>query len=680
MARLSQQALYALAQKHFGDLGPGAVETAVRIAQAESGGDYAAVGDNYRSGHQSANSRARYDRGLMQINSQHPYDPGRLVSDPDYNMRAAREIFNRQGFQAWATYPQVARQMGGGIAVGSGMIGGMDMPDIIRRMSGELGGANVPPEEIERIIGEMIQSTAFNQALALGDQAIGIGGLTGYYGGAPTLARDQMNQQQQQFLKSLGLDVGQLTGYYGGQPTLAREQADRGYGLDVAGLTGQFGGQPTLAARGLEQQGALANREMDIAERQFAQRFGLDALNSARQFGLNIAELTGRIGDQNTLARDQFEQSIREADRQYATDLGRFGLQVADHNFQQRMAVAQNDLQRLSLAASLRGPENALAYNFALNEMAPPPGRDVDITSGMSPADIYEPLDWEQLMDSAWDRAGMQPAGAQPAPQQQAPAPQPKPQPKSAPKPAAPEAFVGDPKDSAMANALNNQRISGQISREAFRDPPQPVRTARRNELDRYYQSSSGSQVADNPILKRYAEQASGFAAGGATDGEAIMLGDDESGRETGHEELLLNPTNAPVFVIPNDMLDEIMRGGVERAATGGAFGSFQAFDQDAIGQLPVVQKLLGNQPAKRFGGTGFDMTLPETDITLPEAHRTNVRTLQDLAPSETALLSSIIESPRFQGGLGLDFGDYLNAAMRAAPRGRNYAPAAYGR
>ena len=91
-----------IARRHFGDLGAEAVATAVAIAFAESGGDALAVNDNYPEW-QTAESPYRWDRGLMQINSIHGYDPAALVN-PDFNMAAARRIYDVQGWNAWTSF------------------------------------------------------------------------------------------------------------------------------------------------------------------------------------------------------------------------------------------------------------------------------------------------------------------------------------------------------------------------------------------------------------------------------------------------------------------------------------------------------------------------------------------------------------------------------------------------
>ena len=101
---LSREEVERIARKHFGDLGNIAVSTAVAVAFAESGGYTDAVNDNYPTYQASPTSLYRYDFGLMQINSVHQYDMQRLINDPDYNMECARKIFDKQGWDAWATY------------------------------------------------------------------------------------------------------------------------------------------------------------------------------------------------------------------------------------------------------------------------------------------------------------------------------------------------------------------------------------------------------------------------------------------------------------------------------------------------------------------------------------------------------------------------------------------------
>ena len=97
--------LETLAAAYFGDLGVNAQQTIVAIAMAESRGDITAVGDNYLSGHQGENSAFRYDYGLLQINSVHEFDSELLVTDPVYNFKCGRIIYDYDGsFDPWVTF------------------------------------------------------------------------------------------------------------------------------------------------------------------------------------------------------------------------------------------------------------------------------------------------------------------------------------------------------------------------------------------------------------------------------------------------------------------------------------------------------------------------------------------------------------------------------------------------
>jgi hypothetical protein len=91
--------------------------TAAAVAMAESGGNTQAVD------HDSDGST---DYGLWQINSVHGYDSARLLSDPDYNAKAAVSVYSGSGWGAWTTYtsgaymkymgvngPRIAASIGG---------------------------------------------------------------------------------------------------------------------------------------------------------------------------------------------------------------------------------------------------------------------------------------------------------------------------------------------------------------------------------------------------------------------------------------------------------------------------------------------------------------------------------------------------------------------------------------
>lgn len=103
-SQLSQDRVRHVVTRYFFNVNEEAIDTMTAIVMAESGGKIDALGDNFKSGHQTENSVYRWDYGLAQINSVHDYDSKRLVTDADYNLWAARQIYSRQGFRAWTTY------------------------------------------------------------------------------------------------------------------------------------------------------------------------------------------------------------------------------------------------------------------------------------------------------------------------------------------------------------------------------------------------------------------------------------------------------------------------------------------------------------------------------------------------------------------------------------------------
>lgn len=102
MAVLTRLEIEKVARRHFGDLGEQHVAVATAIALAESGGDTDALNDNWPRW-QTADSPARWDKGLMQINSIHGYGDA-VLYNPDGNMSAARAIYDLQGWGAWTTW------------------------------------------------------------------------------------------------------------------------------------------------------------------------------------------------------------------------------------------------------------------------------------------------------------------------------------------------------------------------------------------------------------------------------------------------------------------------------------------------------------------------------------------------------------------------------------------------
>jgi hypothetical protein len=136
------------------------------------------------------------------------------------------------------------------------------------------------------------------------------------------LSQQQFEEQKRQFAQSFGIEEAGVTGTYGGAPTLAARTQEEQLAQGWAGMSGYLpGGQQTLAGQ--------------------AQQFNQ---------GISAAGLTGTYGGQQTLAGrqqalDEAERQRVEAERQrqYALSVGQFGAQLAstpDRYFQARRFAA----------------------------------------------------------------------------------------------------------------------------------------------------------------------------------------------------------------------------------------------------------------------------------------------------------------------------------------------------
>ncbi len=104
LVSLDRESIDHLVGRFFEDKSDSDKTIMTAIIFAESGGAVNIIHDNYASGHQAEDSVARWDYGLAQINSQHDYNRIPLLTNPAYNLGAARSIFDRQGFGAWSAF------------------------------------------------------------------------------------------------------------------------------------------------------------------------------------------------------------------------------------------------------------------------------------------------------------------------------------------------------------------------------------------------------------------------------------------------------------------------------------------------------------------------------------------------------------------------------------------------
>lgn len=441
-----------------------------------------------------------------------------------------------------------------------------------------------------------------------------------------------------------------------------------------------------------------------------------------------------------TLARDMFEEAQHEADRQYALDVGRFGLAQAQLNYQQRLSEAQTRIQELALLSSQRGPSNQLAYQYNLRGLSAPAGTAVNPHQGSQ--NINQP--------SAITM------------------------PTVAPRPETTEKVWGDPKTPPPPPPIETPSMTPTFD-AALASGGTPI-------VDKTSGATTGTQwtnpggssigysnefiqmVQSNPDLakqvERWFEPPKKMAAGGVSDGIAVVgeeepelvialpegfavLNEEQLGMDPmavsasggsggGSEQQLLEeigallrsamggagaPTksrgvrrpskgvtparpqegdrrppiqNLPSYggasgpsmaPIPNGRPGDgaaLMPLRARRAAEGAIIDN-TLYDPAAMAGQPAIQSIAQGIRLPAFQGTSLNMQLPGTDTTLPMGHKTNVQDLMAMHQSERDTLQGFIETPREMGGLGLMFGDWLEDATRAAPTGRSFGPAGYG-
>ena len=126
--------------------------------------------------------------------------------------------------------------------------------------------------------------------------------------------------------------------------------------------------------------------------------------------------LTGYLDGNPTLAREAYGAAREDALRQFSVDVAQLGLSQANLNFQQRVAEADTKLQELSTLAQQRGPKNALAYNYLLNNGVVPQGTAAggsSISGGINqPYTTPPPSSAQQTITSSAQAAPAQPGAS----------------------------------------------------------------------------------------------------------------------------------------------------------------------------------------------------------------------------------------------------------------------------
>jgi hypothetical protein len=113
------------------------VKIATAVALAESRGKFVKS---------KQNTNGTYDLGPWQVNSVHGYDEWKMLTDEEYTVNAAYEVWQKQGWNAWTTYKSGAYLafMGQDAELQGGKTDGIGkewIPDAIGGAEDAIGGA-----------------------------------------------------------------------------------------------------------------------------------------------------------------------------------------------------------------------------------------------------------------------------------------------------------------------------------------------------------------------------------------------------------------------------------------------------------------------------------------------------------------------------------------------------------
>lgn len=188
---------------------------------------------------------------------------------------------------------------------------------------------------------------------------------------------------------------------------------------------------------------------------------------------------------------------------------------------------------------------------------------------------------------------------------------------------------------------------------------------------------ASAAARKKNPRLNKVAHRAGGGVAQGMA-----MVGDKhlmQTGKRSGDEELAM-PTMrggkpaVRIVPIPRNMPMPAVKhrdsgGMINTDLTGGTANTM--YSPQDIANTPAVRQATGAEPTPSYGAFAGSTTIPGTDTSIPFGAQQNYTTLQDMQPSSQALLQSIVSTPKEQGGLGLEWSDFLESSRRGAPIGK---------
>lgn len=452
---------------------------------------------------------------------------------------------------------------------------------------------------------------------------------------------------------------------------------------------------------------ALARMELEQRAREIDNQYELDK----ERLGLDRA---------NLLRQQRMDAASADlADRQLA-------LQTEQANFNQRDSLASKKMQLVDMLAARTGPQDWVKYNSLLNLLSPPtPERSQSL-------DVFSILDG-LVKESEVRKPGLRAdlmgdlgagGGGTAAPRQQNPY-------------TSFESFGGKTGESATSGGgfnygggaayqpsyqptyvSGNTGYTGMGGAQSYTVPKEDVYSGVKNETvaglgkgqGMYTQTgvggtSLGGDYAGFQVMDPYTKKVYGandsinagapiwiqkLADGGMMSGRMAMamVGEGHGKEPADTAEIAIaqpSPEGARLIVLNPEQTRRALGKGVKpkRMATGGTIGggapdgstvTYNQYKPEDLGNQPFLQKLTGKTRAQPFTGSfGNELTNPAIGLSkLPWG--INLQRYNALNPSEQQATQEA-----YSTGLGVYWDDLYNQAVRAAPRGRTFAPAGYG-
>lgn len=459
-----------------------------------------------------------------------------------------------------------------------------------------------------------------------------------------------------------------VTGVLGSGPAAVQQQVSQ----PVAQPAQQPAGSPPVVSQPSTAQSVLTGDDLIKLMTWLYQQQQSAALAPSQTTGYAPASLTG--GDAGafnpTFAREQFNAQQQNANRQYALDAQRFGLNVAQQAYTQRMG----EIQALT---NLQGPGDWLKYNYAIHNLPysgqanPTPqqaaGGSMDLggmaswaqqqgtTVGGTPntsQQVAVPPGTPNYVSQGMDANGNITYGAPTGYQGGAPRANVVPV-------AAPPTYQPPPTVSTSWAQPSQATNPGQYRSEG--DTMMDAQNQRAAALAAA-QGNAPTPIPHDAYGGGSAQMVPQLAMGGQAN--MAVVGDQQRGQRGPNPELAMSAS--PITVMPfNRMPESVMRymDQMPHAATGGTI------DQNA----PWFSGLSGGgNPG--FGASGLGSALGQQPF--------SYQNYMHLLPSEQQMLQGYVNSPTGVGGAGGYFPDELARSMRGAATGNSYewqGPSTYG-